>query len=74
MRNFFTEDWFKKGLLILGFLAIGVMIYNQYLETKRHNLDVVNSMRLCANLNPQSTREDCANAVRRQRIPAPRDK
>jgi hypothetical protein len=48
-------------LLILGSL------YYLYLETKKHNLDVVNSVRLCANLNGDAVKA-CSDAVKKSYV------
>jgi hypothetical protein len=59
------QNWFKTALLIVIVLSA---LYYFYLETKKHNLDVVNSVRLCAALSGDAVK-DCAAAVKRQRIP-----
>ncbi|OGZ39805.1 MAG: hypothetical protein A3B04_00095 [Candidatus Portnoybacteria bacterium RIFCSPLOWO2_02_FULL_39_11] len=57
------------AIVILGSLYFIVLGYEQYRLTKVHNLDVVNSMRLCANLSSNSDAvRDCAEAVKRQKI------
>lgn len=69
MRKFLNENWFKLGVLILGFMALAVFFY---LQAKKHNLEVVNSMRLCANLYEiviDDAVGDCSHAVGRQKIP-----
>lgn len=65
MGTFFKENWFKMGFIII--LAFSITYY-LYLVTKEHNLNVVNSARLCANLDGESV-GDCAEAVKRQHIP-----
>lgn len=69
MKNLLKENWFKILILILGLLYIVVLGYEQYRLTKAHNLDVVNSMRLCANKDFSSEIiQNCAEAVKRQKI------
>ena len=66
----YKAAWFKWWLPTFLLLIAGVLIYNQYLATKRHNLNAVDSMRLCGNLDGDNL-EACVEAVRRQRISAP---
>ncbi len=69
MKKFFADNWFKKWLLIFVFLALCIAAYHQFLETKKHNLDVINSVRLCAGLN-SSLISSCADAVKKEYIPS----
>jgi len=64
--NFFTENWFKIILLIIVLFSL---ISYFFLEGKKHNLDVVNSIRLCANANlSDETVRDCSEAIKRNYI------
>ncbi len=71
MKNFLKENWFKLAIILLVFLYIVGFLYEQYRLTKVHNLDVVNSIRLCTNLSNAEgdAVKDCAEAVRHQFIP-----
>ena len=69
MKSWLKENWFKFLVITLGLLYIAVLGYEQYRLTKVHNLDVVNSLRLCASFSGEVL-EDCSDAVRKQAIPA----
>jgi len=69
MKLWLKENWFKLFVIVLGLLYIAILGYEQYRFTMVHNLDVVNSMRLCANFSGEAV-QDCADAVKRQAIPA----
>ncbi len=72
MKTWLKENWFKVSIVLLVFLYIVGFLYEQYRLTKVHNLDVVNSVRLCANLSNAGgdTVKDCSNAVKHQFIPS----
>lgn len=59
------ENWFKVSILLI--LLILSLIY-LFVQVHKHNLDVVNNIRLCANLDNDEAVKDCANAVKRQKI------
>lgn len=59
-----NEKQFKNISLILITLSV---VYYFYLETKKHNLDVINSIRLCASLSEDGAKS-CADAVKRQKV------
>jgi hypothetical protein len=63
------ENWFKILLLIIIFIYVIGFLYEQYRLTKVHNLDVVNSIRLCANLSGDAVKS-CSEAVKHQFIPS----
>jgi len=65
--NWIKENWFKTGLLLLGFWILFIASLHQYVEIKKHNLDVVNSVRLCANLSGAGV-SACAERVNEQGI------
>lgn len=68
--NWLKESWFKGGLLLLGFSLVIIFSYNQFLETKKHNLDIVNQQRLCASTfaGDSKSTQDCSNATQEQKI------
>jgi len=75
--NWLKENWFKIGILIVLVLAVWLFLF---IKIREHNLDVVNSMRLCANLAPKELTaleelagdadavKDCASEVEWNRI------
>ncbi|PIQ68924.1 MAG: hypothetical protein COV91_01490 [Candidatus Taylorbacteria bacterium CG11_big_fil_rev_8_21_14_0_20_46_11] len=58
MKKFLNENWFKIGILVLGFSALAVFFY---VEAKKQNLAVFNKVGGCISLN-------CLEAVREHSI------
>jgi hypothetical protein len=67
-----------QSLVVVSFLVTATALliaslsfaFSQYIQIREHNLDVVNSMRLCANLSGEVV-GDCSDAVKRQKIRLP---
>ncbi|HBE90365.1 MAG TPA: hypothetical protein DDW41_04120 [Candidatus Andersenbacteria bacterium] len=67
-----------QALLVVSILATATALliaslsfaFSQYIRILEHNLDVVNSMRLCANLSGEAV-GDCSDAVKRQKVTLP---
>jgi len=66
MENWLKENWFK--ILILLIVLFFFIVYF-LIRVKEHNLDVVNSIRLCANLSPNTEAvKDCSEAIKKNYI------
>ena len=66
-----SENWFAAALTIFGVLYIGSLFVGHYIEIKRHNLDVLVQIRLCAGADGISRdgKTQCANVAKQQAIP-----
>lgn len=64
------ENWVKIWTLLLASLLVLAYIVNIYVRIKEHNLDVVDSVRLCGTAGFDSDGvKSCSNAIGRQKIP-----
>lgn len=67
-----------QSLLVVSILVTATALliaslgfaFSQYIRIREHNLDVLNSTRLCANLSGEVVGE-CFDAVKRQKIRLP---
>lgn len=58
------QNWLS--VIIVSFVILFTAVYF-YIQIKEHNLNVSNSMRLCANLSGDSV-QDCSKVVRKSYI------
>lgn len=69
MKSWLKENWFKFSAVVLVFLYLVILGYEQYRLTKVHNLDVANSERLCLGITNSNWRQPCLDLVKEQAIP-----
>jgi hypothetical protein len=65
MKAFVRENWFKTGILVLGFIFILLFGYSQYLATKAHTLEVLSQILHCGStVSSQETAKTCADRAK----------
>lgn len=58
------ENWFKFGIMTLGFCFAVLFGYGQYLSTQAHTLEVQNQTMHCANSFEGDVMRTCVERVR----------